>query len=204
MKLYNSRGPNPHVVRMFLAEKGVTLTTEMIDVIGGENRKAPYITNVNRRGQCPALELDDGSHIAEITAICEYIDEKHPNPPLIGSTPEERGETRMWVRRIDLGFCEPMANGFRYSDGHDMFKERIRVVPEAADGLKAIAQDTLGWIDEEIEGRTFVCGGRFTLADIMLFCFVEFGNQRGQPLNEGFQHIGEWFKRVQARPSAGA
>ena len=111
MKLYNSVGPNPHVVRMFLAEKNVEIPIQKIDVRGGENRREPYISQVNPRGQCPALELDDGSHLTEITAICEYLEEKFPSPALIGSTPEERGVTRMWTRRLDLSIGEPMAKG---------------------------------------------------------------------------------------------
>ena len=102
MKLYSSMGPNPAVVAMFLAEKGVEIPVEKVDLMGGENRQAPYVAK-NPAGQLPCLELDDGSHLAEITAICEYLDEKYPSPPLIGTTPEERAETRMWTRRIDLG-----------------------------------------------------------------------------------------------------
>ena len=89
MKLYSSMGPNPAVVAMFLAEKGVEIPVEKVDLMGGENRQAPYVAK-NPAGQLPCLELDDGSHLAEITAICEYLDEKYPNPPLIGATPVDR------------------------------------------------------------------------------------------------------------------
>ncbi|MEM7404678.1 MAG: glutathione binding-like protein [Pseudomonadota bacterium] len=204
MQLYTSIGPNPHVVRMFMAEKNLELPTQTVDLRGGENRRAPYNTDVNRRGQSPALVLDSGEQLAEITAICEYLDEFQPEPPLIGSTPEERAMTRMWVRRIDLGVCEPMANGFRYSEGLEMFKERIRVLPEASDGLKAIAADTLAWLNGELADREFVCGERFTLADILLFCFVTFGNDRGQPLADSNTAVQEWYDRVARRPSASA
>ena len=139
MKLYNSLGPNPRVVRMFMAEKGIDIPTEEIDIMGGGNRQPDYVAK-NPSGQMPALELDDGSMLAEITAICEYLDEIHPQPPLIGSTPEERAETRMWVRRIDLNILEPLANGFRFAEGLAMFKDRIHVIPQAADDLKAIAR----------------------------------------------------------------
>ena len=142
MKLYQSIGPNPHVVRMFIAEKGIDIRMETVDVLGGENRKENYL-KINPRGQSPALVTDSGQLISEITAICEYLEELHPAPPLVGTTPEERAEVRMWTRRIDLGICEPMANGFRYSDGIEMFRPRMRVIPEAADGLKACAQDIL-------------------------------------------------------------
>ncbi len=152
MKLYKSIGPNPRVVRMFLAEKGVTLDEIEVDLRGGENRQAPYNVEVNPAGQTPALQMDDGSCLAEITAICEYLEERHPSPPLIGSTPEERAATRMWTRRVDLKICEPMANGFRYAEGLPLFKDRLRCLPEAADGLKAVAKDGEAWMESQFKG----------------------------------------------------
>ena len=105
----------------------------------GENRREAYL-KVNPSGQCPALELDDGTVIAEITAICEYVDEvKKDTPSLIGDTPEERAKTRMWTRRIDLNIVEPAANGFRFAEGLKMFENRVHCIPQAADDLKATA-----------------------------------------------------------------
>lgn len=203
MKLYNSIGPNPRVVNMFLAEKGVDVTREKVDLMAGENRREPYLT-VNPAGQLPALELDDGSVITEVTTICEYLEEKHPEPVLIGKTAEARAETRMWTRRIDLNICEPMANGFRFSQGLALFQPRMRCLPEAADGLKAVAQDKLTWLDGLMAGKTFVAGERLTLADILLFSFLDFGANVGQPLNPANKNIGAWFERMKARPSAAA
>ena len=111
MKLYNSIGPNPRMVRMFMAEKGFAVPKVEVDLRGGENRREPYL-QANPSGQLPALELDDGTVLAEITAICEYVDEvKKDTPSLIGDTPEERAKTRMWTRRIDLNIAEPATNG---------------------------------------------------------------------------------------------
>ena len=110
----------------------------------------------------------------------------------------------MWVRRIDLNICEPMANGFRYSQGLRLFENRMRCLPEAADGLKAIAQDKLTWLDDQIAGKAFVAGDRLTLADILLFCFLEFGTSVGQPLNPENKNVSAWFERMKARDSAGA
>jgi glutathione S-transferase len=141
MKLHVSVGPNPRVVKMFLAEKGLEIDLVKVDLMGGENRREPYNTSVNRAGQTPALELDDGSTVSEITAICEYLEERQPSPPLIGATAEERAATRMWTRRVDLKVCEPMANGFRYAEGLALFQSRMRVLPDAAEGLKAVAKD---------------------------------------------------------------
>lgn len=203
MKLITSIGPNPHVVRMFMAEKGVELPTETIDLMGAENRREPFVSK-NVAGQSPALELDDGSYLAEITAICEYLDEKFPQKTLIGSTPEQRAETRMWARRVDLNILEPMANGFRFAEGLPMFSSRMTVLPEAADGLKRIAREKLTWLDGLVGNKQFICGDRLTLADILLYCFLSFGKTVGQPLDPANKNLTQWYARMDARPSAKA
>ncbi len=203
MKLYNSVGPNPHVVRMFMKEKGIELPLVEIDLMGGENRREPYLT-INPAGQLPALELDDGSILTEITAICEYLDEKFPGASLIGITPEERAEARRWTRRVDLNVAEPLTNGFRFSLGLPMFESRVHCIPQAAEDLKTIAQEQLTWIDGLIEGRTFLAGEKLTLADILLFCFLAFGTLVGQPLNPENRNIAAWYERMSQRPSAAA
>jgi glutathione S-transferase len=203
MKLYNSVGPNPHVVRMFIAEKGIAIPAEDVNLMAGENRQDAHLKR-NPHGQMPCLELDNGHFISEIIPICEYLEDIHPKPALIGATPEEKAETRMWTRRVDLNICEPMANGFRFSAGLPLFQNRIVTVPEAADGLKRIAQDRLQWLDGQMAGKEFLCGNRFTLADVLLYCFVAFGGQVGQPLNPDFKNLGAWFTRVKERPSTKA
>ena len=203
MKLINSIGPNPKVVRMYMAERGISLETLDIELVAGENRQPDYLSK-NPSGTTPALQLDDGSFVAEITVICEYLDDKNGNSDLIGTTAEARAETRMWGRRIDLQIMENVANGFRYSEGLAMFKDRLRTIPHAADDLKILAQERLTWLDQQMAGKQFVCGDRFTLADIMLYCFLEFGVQVGQPLNAANKNISAWYERVAARPSAAA
>lgn len=202
MKLYTSIGPNPRVVKMFMAEKGLDISQVEIDLRAGENRREPYLS-VNPAGQTPALELDDGFCLTEITAICEYLEEIQPQPALIGTTPAERAETRMWTRRVDIKICEPMTNGFRFAEGLAMFEPRMRCLPEAAAGLKAVAQDGLGWLDERFTGP-WICGDRFTLADILLFGFLDFGAMVGQPLDPKHARLADWFGRMRARPSAAA
>ena len=205
MKLYDSIGPNPHVVRMFAAEKGISLPIVKVDLMGGENRRGDYIAIKNPAGTTPALELADGSCICEITVIAEYLEELHPTPSLIGTTPEERAETRMWTRRIDLGIIEPMTNGFRASEGRALFEPRMLLVgAEGAAELKAIARAKLLWLDAQLDGRSFVCGERFSLADIMLYCFVAFGNTVGQPMPTDAKWLPAWFERIMARPSSQA
>jgi len=204
MKFYNSVGPNPRMVRMFMAEKGFDVPKVEVDLRGGENRKEPYL-KVNPSGQCPALELDDGTVLAEITAICEYVDEiKKDTPSLIGDTPEERAKTRMWVRRIDPNIVEPGANGFRFAEGLKMFSSRVHCIPQAADDFKAIAQERLAWLDGQIAGREFICGDRLTMADILFYAMVEFGTTVGQPLNPALTHVAALLAKMKARPSSQA
>jgi glutathione S-transferase len=188
---------------MFVAEKGLSIPTQDVNLMAGENRQADHLRR-NPHGQMPCLELDNGAFVSEILPICEYLEDKNPKPALIGGNAEEKAETRMWTRRIDLNICEPMANGFRFSQGLPLFQSRIVTVPEAADGLKKIAQDRLQWLDGQMAGKEFVVGNRFTLADVLLFCFVDFGGQVGQPLNPEFKNLGAWFARVKERPSAKA
>ncbi len=204
MLLYNSIGPNPRVVRMFAAEKGIDLPRQEVDLMGGENRREPYVSGVNPFGTLPALRLDDGTMLCEITAICEYLEEMQPTPALIGTTAQERAQTRMWVRRIDLNYIENVTNGFRYSQGQRLFAGRIRLIPQAADDLKLKAAEALALLDTQIAGRPYVCGERMTLADIMLFVFLDFAAQVKQPFAPGLASIAAHFERMKSRPSAAA
>jgi glutathione S-transferase len=188
---------------MFMAEKGITLPTIELDILGAENRKPPY-TDKNPGGQMPALELDNGSVLGETVAICEYLEDKHPTPALIGSTPEEKAEERMWQRRIELNITENLYNGFRYAEGLQMFKDRMHCLPEAATGLKAIVQEKLAWLDKLMEGKTFIAGNRLTLTDIILYVALDFGTGVGQKIDPNLKNIAAWFKRMNERPSATA
>ena len=203
MKLYNSVGPNPHVVRMFMAERGISIPTEMIDLPSGENRQGDYL-KVNPAGQTPALVLDDGSVISEILAICEYLDETQPGDRLLGATPEERAQSRRWTRWVDLNVCEPMGNGFRFAEGLPMFKDRVHCVPEAAPGLKAIAQNRLAWPDPRLAVQDYIRGGSRRSHHLLLLGLQPLGQSVGQPLNPDFKNLTAWFARVGARPSAAA
>jgi glutathione S-transferase len=203
MKLYDSIGPNPRLVRMFMAEKGISMPKQTVDLRGGENRQPEHLKR-NPHGQMPTLELDDGSYLSEVTAICEYLEEKNPNPPMIGSTPEQRAECRMWTRRIDLNICEPLTNGYRFGEALKFFQKRIVCAPEASPGLKMIAANRLQWLDGQMAGKEFLCGPRFTLADMMLYSWLDFGNQIGQPLDPANTVIAAWFARIAQRPSVAA
>ncbi len=199
MKLFTGIGPNPRVVVVAIAELGTDVELEQVDLMTGENRQSAHLER-NPSGQLPTLQLDDGSFLAEVTAIVEYLDEKSGGS-LIGSTAEERAETRMWVRRIDLNICENLGAGFRFSEGLPLFKDRIHTIPQAADDLKEIAQEKLLWLDGLMDGKEFICGDRFTLADILLFAFLEFGATVGQPLDSKCERLQAWYARVAARSS---
>src|SRR5699024_5136262 len=120
------------------------------DVFAGDNRLSPYV-DANPAGQTPALQLDDGRVLAEAVAIAEYLEELHPEPSLIGRTASERAETRQWWRRVELNITEFIHNAFHYAEGLERFRDRIPVVPEAADGLKRVARDRCAWLDAMLD-----------------------------------------------------
>src|SRR3990167_2621872 len=184
MKLYSSIGPNPRLVRMFAAEKGIQLATVEVDIIGGENRQAGFLA-LNPSGTTPVLELGDGQVISETTAICEYLEEVFPSPPLIGTTALQRAQTRMWWRRVDQAVVQPMTAGFCAAEGFELFKNRVRCYPQSADQLKLAAGEGLCWLDMQLGAQPFVCGERLTVVALLLFCFLGFGAQVGQGLDSG-------------------
>ncbi len=201
MQLYDSFGPNPRAMRMFLVEKGIDIPRKDIDLRRGENRRPPF-TDRNPGGQLPALELDNGKCIGETIAIWEYLEEKSPNPPLIGTNAEDRAEARMWQRRIEQRITENLYNGFRFAEGQEIFNGRMRLIPEAAPGLKATVQDNLKWLDGLLEGKEYIAGNRFTIADIILYCALDFGSGVGQEIDPSLKNVSAWFKRIESRPSA--
>ena len=189
-------------VRLLLAEKDIPWRGHYLDVLAGDQFDPAYL-KLNPKAVVPTI-VHDGIVVTESTVICEYLDEKAGGTSLIGTTPEERAETRMWTRRVDLNICENLGNGFRYAEGLKMFENRFRCLPEAAEGLKALAQDKLTWIDTQLEGKQFICGDRISMADILLFAFVEFAAMVGQKLNTENTNVVAWFERMKARPSAAA
>jgi glutathione S-transferase len=205
MKLYNSLGPNPHTVRMFAAEKGIALPLQAVDVMGAEHRRPPY-DRLNPMMQTPALETDDGQVICEITAICEYLEELHPTPPLIGATPGERAETRMWCRRIDLNIIEGRSRAFRATAGRAFYLDKIKLLSEsAAEELKVLVEDRILWLDQQVGKGPYICGEGYTLADIMFFCFMHFGApEGGSNLPAGASNLAAWYERIKVRPAAAA
>ncbi|MDP8913145.1 MAG: glutathione S-transferase family protein [Pseudomonadota bacterium] len=203
MKFYDSFGMNPRIVRFFVLEKGIELDRQEIDILTGENRREPYLS-LNPAGQTPLLLLDDGTPLSETWAICEYLEEKFPEPPLVGRTAEERAVTRMWWRRAEINVCLPMLQGFYFGEGLEIFRERIHCIPEAAEGMKEKGRKALRWFDKLMDGRRWLAGDRFTVADICLYCYVDLLGGAGQPLPEGCSNLGAWINRVKVRPAASA
>lgn len=201
MLLYDALSPGPRTVRMFLLEKNLIIPTRQVDVFSGENRQHPFLDS-NPAGQLPTLRLDNGICISESVAIVEYLEELHPDPILVGSTPEERALTRQWLRRVELNITEFIHNAYHYAEGVGRFKKRIPVAVEAANGLKAVAQDRIAWLDAMIGGRMFLVPDRFTIADIWLYVWLDFGITVGQSFDRTLPNIVPWFERIAARPSA--
>ncbi len=169
--------------------------------MAAENRQKIYLSK-NPGGQFPSLELDDGTVIAETVVICNYLEELYPEPALIGTTPQERAEARMWNRRVEQKITENIYAGFRFAEGLQLFENRIRCLPEAADGLKAAGQDGLAWLDEQIQGKSFICGNRITIADLVLYCCADFASGVGQTIDSELENIKAWFARIEGRASA--
>lgn len=201
--LFDALSPAPRTVRMYLAEKQLVLPTQQIDVFSGENRAPAYLA-LNPAGQTPALQLANGQTLGEAIAIMEYLEELHPTPPLIGSTAEERAQTRQWQRRAELNITEFIHNAYHYAKGLKRFEQRIPVAPEAAPGLKCIAQDRIAWLDAMLGEHPYLAGDRFTVADIWLYVWLDFADSVGQPFDRTLAHLPHWFDRVAARPSAAA
>ena len=200
MKLYSSVGPNPRIVRMFMAERGVELPVEDVDIMAGDNLADSYKA-LNPSAQSPCLQLDDGSVLAEVTVICAYLDEINEGASLIGDTPQQRAETRMWNRRFDARILEPLSLAFRSAEGLEMFKDRCHVIPHAADDLKATVQESWAWLEALMADKQYVCGDRFTLADIQLYVFADFGKMVGQGMPDDLPNLQAWYARVAQRPS---
>ncbi len=202
MKLYDSAtAPNPRRVRIFLAEKGIAVPTQQIDLAKQENRGAEFRAR-NPLGQLPVLELDDGTCIAESVAICRYFEEVKPEPPLLGVGAKDRALVEMWQRRMELELAQQVFLCFQNT--HEFFKGRIPQVPEYGEVARKRAEATLALLDGVLADRPFVAGDRFTIADITALVGVDFGRVvkiRPAPEQKNAQR---WYAEVSARPSAKA
>jgi len=193
--------PSPGRVRMVLAEKGLSVPLERIDLPAAENR-APAFKQKNPMGTLPLLELDDGTLIAESMAICWYFEELHPRPSLMGRGPMARALTEMWNRRMEFEILEPIADSFRHQEA--LFANRFEQVPAYAQARRRLAQRHLQWLDQELAQRGFIAGDQFSVADITAFCGVDFGRMSGITVGPELPHLLRWFEGIAARTSASA
>ena len=202
MKIYDSNtAPNPRRVRIFLAEKGVAVPYEQVDITKADNR-SPAFRAKNPLGTLPVLELDDGTHIAESVAICRYFEELHPDPPLMGTDARDRAIVEMWQRRMELEIFGPITQVFRNT--HPFFAGRIPQVPEWGEVCRKAAEARLTWLDSVLAEREFIAGARYTIADITALCGIDFGRVSKIRIQPEQTHLARWHAAVSARPSAKA
>jgi glutathione S-transferase len=205
VKLYTYPGaPNPRRVHLYLAEKGIELPCETVDIMARANRQPEFLEKVNALGGLPVLELDDGSHIAESVAICRYLEVLHPEPPLFGVTAEEQGRIEMWSRRIELNLMRPV--GMVWVHGSPLTRGVVKhQLPEAADQNRALVREFQRFLDRELASREFVAGPEFTIADILALTTLDFGARLVElPMDGALAALAGWHTRVSSRPSAQA
>ncbi len=208
MKLYdeNLPAPNPRRVRMFMAEKGITIPLERVPLAEGKH-KAPEFLTKNSLGQIPVLELDDGSTISETVSICRYLEALHPTPALFGTTPLEIGVIDMWIRRIELQLMSQIGhvwiNSHKYTQAYAE-KHGIKRFPEFGEESRKRAVGRLHWLDGEIAGRDFIAGDTYSMADIAALSVIDFAIFIGIPIPDRCDNLKAWHARVSARPSAKA
>lgn len=203
MRLHDSgRAPNPRRVRIFLAEKGVTIPLVPVDIGRGEH-KTPAFTALNPFQRTPVLELDDGTAIAESVAICRYIEELHPEPALFGTGARERALVDMWQRRLEFGLLTAVAAVFRHS--HPAMAEwEVPQVAAWGEANRPKVADMLGLLDRHLADQPFVAGERFSIADITGLVALDFLKPARLAIPEELAHVRRWHAALRARPSAEA
>jgi glutathione S-transferase len=203
MKILETRtAPNPRRVRIFLAEKGLSVPFEEMDMMKGA-LKTPEFTQLNKFQRVPVLILDDGTSIAETMAICRYFEETNPEPALFGRGAKQRALVEMWNRRMELGLLFSVAQAFRHLHPAAAALE----VPQVAawgEANKPRAQEVLQFMDEELGKRRFVAGDDYSVADITALVAVDFARVARIQRPEGAKNLDRWHQEVSARPSAKA
>ena len=203
MKLYDlPASPNARRVRIFLAEKGLEIPMVPVNMMTGENQTDDYLKK-NSLGRMPLLELDDGSYISESMAICRYIEEMHPSPALMGSGALESATIEMWQRRMEFEFILPIISIFRHTA--EMWKGRFVQIPEVAEQERIAVKARMEWLNKELDGKQFIAGGDYTVADITAQCaFVMAKAALGIRISEDLENLNGWWAKVTTRPTARA
>jgi len=203
MKLYDGgRAPNPRRVRVFLAEKRITVPVEQVDLGKLAHKSAAYAA-INPLQRVPALQLDDGTIISESIAICRYFERLHPEPPLFGADAKDAALVEMWERRVEFHLLAPISHVFRNS--HPAMKEmEVPQVPAWAEANKPRVMDFLELLDRELKGRHYIAGDRYSVADITGMISVDFLKPAKLSVPDGLTSLKRWHDDVSARPSAKA
>ena len=203
MKLYDGgRAPNPRRTRIFLAEKGISLPTEQVDIMTKQH-KTPEYTAMNPLQRIPSLLLDDGTVISESIAICRYFETLRPDPPLFGVGAKEIAEVEMWNRRCEMNFMFCVASVFRHL--HPSMKElEVPQLPEWAEANKPRVAWFLELLDRELATREFIAGDRYSVADITALVTVDFMKPARLTVPDALTNVKRWHAAVSARPSAAA
>ena len=202
MKLYNLKpGMNPRRVRIFMAEKGITCEVVDLDMEAGDNRRPDFLTK-NPLGTLPVLELDDGTIIAESMAICRYLEELHPTPPLLGSTALERARVEMWNRRMELEILVPTTSVFLHTS--PFWQGRITQYADYGQSCRDLLLQRFAWLNEELAGRDFIAGDSYSVADITAQCALIVAKACKLTIPPELGHLSAWFARVTSRPTARA
>ncbi|NIM26995.1 MAG: glutathione S-transferase [Gammaproteobacteria bacterium] len=211
MKLYDfALAPNPRRVRMFLAEKSVEIPVVQVNTREREQFQASFMEK-NPLCTVPVLELDDGTCISESVAICRYIEELHPEPPLMGTDAKDKAIVEMWNRRCEFNGYVPAAEAVR--NGLPMFADRgIAGMPGGVPQIPALVErgkQSLGrffeMLDRQLADNAFIAGQALTIADITAFVTIEFAKRIEVALPEsGTENLVRWHGEIAARPSAAA
>lgn len=190
--------PNPRRVRLFLAEKGIPMTYEEVDLSKGENRRAEFRAK-NPFGLVPVLEFDDGSTLSESVAICRYFEEVQPEPPLFGRTAREKAEVEMWNRRIELYFLLPVGMCFQHTS--DYFKAFKPQVPAWGELCRTRALEFFDLLDAHLAHQPWIAGEAFSIADITAVCTIDFAKVNGQRIQAHQTHLRRWHDAMSERTS---
>jgi glutathione S-transferase len=203
MKLYNHPvAPNPRRVRIFAAEKGIKLELDDIDLIAGQSRTPDFLAK-NTSGGVPVLELDDGSYLSESVAICRYLEGLHPEPNLFGRDLREQVEIEMWNRRMELELFAPI--GRTLQNISPIFQGLFKQFPDYGETQRTVVYQRLERMNRELEGREFVAGNRFTIADITALVAIDIAGLLGNiQVDPKLADLTRWHRTVSSRPSARA
>ncbi|HET9161116.1 MAG TPA: glutathione S-transferase family protein [Caulobacteraceae bacterium] len=194
--------PNPRRVRIFLAEKGLEIEKVRVP-IRERAHKAPDYVAKNSLGQLPALELGDGTIIAESVSICRYLEEQNPEPALFGKNALERARVDMWIRRIEFQLMNPVGQFWRHA--HPLTASLIEQHRDFGESNRAHVDRAYRWLDKELaDGREWVAGEAYSMADIVALSTVDFGKFIGLQPPDDCKNVAAWYARASARPSAAA